>query len=534
MGDSISINGPIITEYFTRLEHVRKHDNQEYMRLAKELFEISKDSSNPDLKSCANAYLGDAYCMYDNYFKALYYLSSSINDLSKTDEFKLTARAYNELGITYRTQGQYVYALENYLNAVNTAREHGLFLQEAISCSNLASLCQDMDAYTDSATYHQRCLECCENIENEGFRDDLLQCEYCMITMLNIVMGEYEKASETFSKLKAIIDKNPSYADRFDVNICYWFYYSAMGEKTLMDKYKKLCIESFYACDEFVTYYSEIVDFVKKMFQDKEYEELEKIFARIDENKVDGELINLHMIMSQYKIYMYKELNDVEKVMKAGYDYFVYDSMKKEDTKKSFMTALTLKVELAEERTTNLFLTEAAETDALTGLANRAKLNSVIDELFVMADKEKKNLGVEMMDVDYFKKINDNYGHAKGDELLMAIGKSFKELVNEKIFVARYGGDEFVVYYYDMTDEEIMKYAGKIREKIKKIGRNLRLGELSVSQGIVNRIPDPLNRAWDYLNSADYALYYVKNHGKAGATIIHKRTDLDSKDCKIA
>lgn len=534
MDNVISLKDPVIIEYFDKLETVRKRDNDEYMRLSKELYELSRDSGNVDLKSCAAAILGDAYTMFDNYFKALYYLSSCINDLVKTDEYRLISRAYNELGIIYRTQGQYVYSLENYLNAAETSREHGLNLQEAVACSNLASLCQDMGAYSESITYHERCLECSQKVEIEDFRDDLMQVEYCMLTMIYVIIGDSEMASDSFSKLQKIIDKYPGFFDRFEVSICYWFYYSNKGIKEEIEKSKKRCIEAFFACDEYVTYYSEIVDFVKMMYRDKEYEVLEKIFARIDENKVDGELINLHLIMSMYKINMYKELNDMDKMMKAGYDYFVYDSMKKEDTKKSFMTALTLKVELDKQKTTNLFLSEAAETDALTGLPNRAKLNAVIDELFVMADKEKKNLGVEMMDVDYFKHINDNYGHAKGDELLTAIGKSFKELVNEKIFVARYGGDEFVVYYYDMTDQEIMWISQKIKEKIKKIGVSLGLGELSVSQGIVNHVPEPLNRAWDYLNSADYALYYVKEHGRAGATLIHKRTDLDAGDCKIA
>ena len=63
-----------------------------------------------------------------------------------------------------------------------------------------------------------------------------------------------------------------------------------------------------------------------------------------------------------------------------------------------------------------------------------------------------------------------------------------------------------------------------IREAASKIG----LENLSISQGIVNHVPRPMNRAWDYMNAADLALYYVKNHGKANARLIHRATEIET------
>ena len=146
----------------------------------------------------------------------------------------------------------------------------------------------------------------------------------------------------------------------------------------------------------------------------------------------------------------------------------------------------------------------------------------------MLANNEGKTLAVEMMDIDFFKEVNDTYGHAKGDELLVMLANILKSVEDDKIFVARYGGDEFIIYYYDMTDEQIKEVARHIQKSIEIAGEALGIGKVTVSQGIVNHIPRPLNRAWDYMNAADLALYFVKNHGKANARIIHRATELET------
>jgi predicted signal transduction protein with EAL and GGDEF domain len=61
-----------------------------------------------------------------------------------------------------------------------------------------------------------------------------------------------------------------------------------------------------------------------------------------------------------------------------------------------------------------------------------------------------------------------------------------------------------------------------------EVGAKMGLEGFSVSQGIVNHPPRPMNRAWDYLNAADLALYFVKNHGKASARLVHRATELET------
>lgn len=533
MEELLSKNSPSVVELIKKINSVRQIDDEQHIDLACDLFDMAQELGNEDLKDYASCTLGDACCQNDQFAQALFYINAGIDGLKKTDEYILISRAYNELGLIYRSQGHVIKSLENYMLSIDMAREHRLYIQEAITCSNFAALCEEMGANYQALEYRYRAIECCEFIEDEVLRDELLASQYAYMVKLYTVLKDYDQAKLFMNEIDQAIARQDGFEETFDIAIGKWSYYNAVGDQKNNELYKKECTADFYECTEYVVYYDELVTYVNLMLKDREFTELQKIFDRIDDIEINDEMMNLHLHIATSKIAMYKELGDRDSMMMAGYEYYTYNSRKIEDSKKSFVTTLRLKSELAQQKTTNLFLSAAAQTDILTGLANRSKLNTVIDELFIMASKDCKSLGVEMMDVDYFKHINDNYGHAKGDALLSSMGKFFrKNLVTDRVFIARYGGDEFVLYYYDMTDEEILEVAEKIQNQIPIIGKELEIGDVSVSQGIVNNVPEPSKRAWDYLNVADYALYFVKEHGKASIKLVHGRADLAGEDKK--
>ncbi len=532
MEEVFSKQSPEVIELINKIEEVRKVDNVKHLDLACDLFDLAQENGNEDLKDYASCVLGDACCNNKDFSQAFYYLSSSISGLVKTDEYQLICRCYNELGIIYRSMGNFITSEESYINSIDIARAHRLYVQEAIACSNFATLCEEMDAFQDSIEYHYRGVECCGFIEEPEVKVDLLIGEYALITKLYVILQKLDDAQRVIEEMEGLVSANPSYDDYIEVNIARWYYHHARGEADLTAKYKAKCISAFYKCDDFVTYFDETQALVNMMLIDEEYEELEKIFKHIDNQKLDDEMVNLSIHLERFKVAMYEKRGQKQQMMECAYKYFQLHSKQSEENKKSFTTTLRLRAELVQQKTRNMFLSAAAETDPLTGIANRFKVNTVIDELFTWANNEGKSLGVEMMDIDHFKQVNDTYGHAMGDQVLKEMGNVLRKVEDEKVFVARYGGDEFILYYYDMTDEEIIKIVRYIRESMAQVGKDLEIGELTVSQGIVNHLPRPMNRAWDYLNAADLALYYVKNHGKANARLIHRATDLQTQEWK--
>ena len=143
--------------------------------------------------------------------------------------------------------------------------------------------------------------------------------------------------------------------------------------------------------------------------------------------------------------------------------------------------------------------------DPLTGLYNRRYLEEYLNNFLKEVKRGKRTFILALIDIDYFKKINDIYGHNIGDKLLQWFSNLLKNNLRDVDIIGRYGGDEFVVLFLDMTNEEIEKFATTIQCKLKTYQANF-----TVSQGYANTIPQLQMKQWDYLTKADEMLYQVK------------------------
>ncbi|RIW31866.1 GGDEF domain-containing protein [Bacillus salacetis] len=160
-------------------------------------------------------------------------------------------------------------------------------------------------------------------------------------------------------------------------------------------------------------------------------------------------------------------------------------------------------------------LEEMANTDYLTGLPNRRKIDQ---ELILALDKQQK-LAIIYLDIDYFKQINDTYGHTAGDRLLKEFTVKTLEVIGEKDFLGRWGGEEFMLILNDRDLEHAYLLAEKIRKEISE-NQFEHLDTLTASFGVTERLAgDTLDTL---LNRADKALYEAKNRGRNRVVSINK------------
>ena len=158
--------------------------------------------------------------------------------------------------------------------------------------------------------------------------------------------------------------------------------------------------------------------------------------------------------------------------------------------------------------------------DALTGLPNRAYWHSYAEDALAKAIRNGTTFGVEILDIDFFKSVNDTYGHIEGDYYLVHVADALSSLVqeNEDEFAARYGGDEFVLVYTGKTDEEIRQMMAHLKSNMERIAlpgtSPVGVDYITLSQGCCHCVPETKNRLWDYLAMADKLLYQVKKDGK--------------------
>ncbi|MDX8378324.1 MAG: diguanylate cyclase [Mariprofundales bacterium] len=167
---------------------------------------------------------------------------------------------------------------------------------------------------------------------------------------------------------------------------------------------------------------------------------------------------------------------------------------------------------------------EMSICDGLTGLYNRRYLNNHIKELWQRCEREKQPLSVLLADADNFKAINDNYGHDRGDEVLIVLADVFRSCQRKGDIVARYGGEEFVCVMPDTPLEEAVKIAEQMRAKIAAHAYNWTTTSVTLSIGVSCSLDASIENQHTLLKAADKAMYAAKIQGKNQVVCFNKLT----------
>ncbi|MEY8709805.1 diguanylate cyclase domain-containing protein [Mangrovibacter phragmitis] len=176
------------------------------------------------------------------------------------------------------------------------------------------------------------------------------------------------------------------------------------------------------------------------------------------------------------------------------------------------MTQLMLKLYMDNMR-------EVAWLDGLTGLYNRRRFDEMLKQHWLLCRREQRPLAIIMLDVDFFKRFNDNYGHQKGDDCLRAIAIALKGTLRRPMdMVFRYGGEEFTCLL-PLTDlAGAQERASAILNAIKALQIPHATSRVSpfvtISIGIACTIPEQEKGEEDLLNHSDQALYQSKSDGR--------------------
>ncbi len=166
----------------------------------------------------------------------------------------------------------------------------------------------------------------------------------------------------------------------------------------------------------------------------------------------------------------------------------------------------------------NQKLAELSITDGLTGLANRRRFDEVLPAESARAQRTGQLLAILMIDIDWFKKYNDLYGHQAGDACLARVASVLKGSARRPSdLVARYGGEEFIVISADTDTDQAGKLADALRGAVAELGiphaESLH-GKITISIGFAADVPDQENGGDALLKRADMALYRAKDAGR--------------------
>ena len=176
-------------------------------------------------------------------------------------------------------------------------------------------------------------------------------------------------------------------------------------------------------------------------------------------------------------------------------------------------------------------LRDSTLQDPMTGLHNRRFLEEYVETLVASVQRKSTHVAILMLDLDYFKMVNDTYGHDAGDAVLKALSTVLKQSVRNSDLVIRYGGEEFLIILIDSAGTVADQVAEKIRQAVEEL--KVKVGGIELNKTIsigISDFPNDSETFWQAVKFADIALYQAKEQGRN--RVIRFQPDMwaDTKD----
>jgi len=250
-----------------------------------------------------------------------------------------------------------------------------------------------------------------------------------------------------------------------------------------------------------------------------------KVSARLDDSvelaigsRNDEPLLNdiFEKLLSQIKTTDLQEIYN--KWVAVEQDPIIDYSMLKQVIVVFLLVSLAYLFHYIKLKKLNLQLQILSTTDKLTGLYNRVKMDAVLIEKKAELDRYNHSFSLILLDIDFFKQINDKYGHVSGDRILIAFAELLKSNIRATDFVARWGGEEFLILCPNTNAIDAMELAQKLLKSVKQHDFS-EVEDLSFSAGVFEftRHTD----IEDALKNVDKALYLSKECGRNQVTVYH-------------
>jgi len=239
--------------------------------------------------------------------------------------------------------------------------------------------------------------------------------------------------------------------------------------------------------------------------------------------KMDGVEVSKKIREQKWNEYIYiimltvkNQQKDIRTGFAAGVDDYItkpFDTLELKARLQTGKRIISLQNQLLESQKK---LREIATHDALTNLSNRYEILNVLQDEFHRSLREKKPVSTVMLDIDFFKNINDTYGHNVGDEVLVEVALRLKKILRRYDKVGRYGGDEYLVVLPNCSLRDATRIAERLRRAVSQGKIETESGRLAVtiSVGCASSDNASIQSIENLVKSSDKAMYHAKNMGR--------------------
>jgi diguanylate cyclase (GGDEF)-like protein len=511
----------------------RAHMSEGFFGSSNRLLKRAKEIGDPNLLGYSYYYVADAYYLLStDYKKFNTNLLKAIELLQECGDMEHLARCYNLLGIDALKHGNPEVALDFYFNALKYCDD----IEETSSIPgfvmfNIGQIYLNNGDIKQALQYVKQAYKGIrKNRTDSLYYRNLLYC-YCFQADCYIALDKPDSVEKCLTGIDQLEQDSKVSRELFQdlpVLDTKMRAHHFLKQKDLYEKYADMLSYQMqnnkFPLDSVEDIYQTCRFFIKV----GRFGEVDRVIKNLERSLTDLNIANLRKGYAKLKIEFFDKMGRDKDKATALLEYYESSLEQEKESIANYKFFMNIRSRLSSIEKENRILVRQAETDPLTGLGNRYSLNKYADTAFEYAYANQKSLAVEILDVDNFKHYNDTYGHQVGDECLKSIAEAINNVckVRPTVKAFRYGGDEFVLVYEDMTDAQIMECATSLRDQV----ASMRFGvtkkgdkgtSVTISQGIRNSIPSETNKLWDYMYAADNALYEVKEHKKGEVVLLH-------------
>lgn len=516
----------VVRQWIDQVLANREIDAGLTLKYSRDIIAYGEKTGDCKLMGFGYYYCGETYYGLNDGTHFFDAMSSALSNLNQAGEWEMMVRCYNFLGIAALNRGNIPIALDYYLNGLHYCKSCHLQELTILLNVNLGVLYIECERYKDA----EDALECAYNVLQEQPGQECyysyLFCIYGNLSKCLVLENRMEQAAHIIERVHTLLWKYGDDLDRLPVCCVEALYYHRCGmtdqRNAMIDDISRMIPSNLNVLDFFYDFYT----YCLMLLETEKEEAFWQILDMLEPLVRNFHIINLQLKVISLKIKFYRKHDiNAEYLQACGLYYELSERMETENRNMANnVISLRKNLELVENARARAeeekkILKQRSQIDSLTGMANRFLLNECSGEMFDEAKENGQSLTVEILDIDYFKELNDNYGHQEGDRCLIRVAQAIQKIADQKHgFAARYGGDEFVVIYEGMTRQQSMEAAKELKQAIMDLKLEHRhskaLPIVTVSQGLCCGVPRDEDHIGDFLHTADDMLYRVKNFSR--------------------
>lgn len=468
--------------------------------------------------------LGVCYFYLARYEQALENFKNGLDLSRRLQDKNLETSILNNIGEIYRELNRTEEALDYYFNALDKSEELGIKRNISVVSMNIGHIHNFTGEYHEALQYYNKSLLIIKEIQDDISRGEVL----AKIGEVHERLNNKEEALEFYKESLRVLEECENGFYQVDTLISLGSYYIKQKEFGAGMDYlnKALSVAGEINADRKVyrahlllsECYEECGDYAKALHHHKRFHDIER---RVITDNLEEKL---KIIIVEYKLDKLQKESEIYRLRNIEL------KQKNEDIESKIMQLAVTNERLSDEATqriqlqlhleqANKKLEHLSYIDELTGIPNRRRFNEVIKDQWNQCLKESKPLSVIILDIDFFKKYNDNYGHLQGDDCLKEVAKTLAgTITNSFHFIGRFGGEEFGIILPGAGYEFGMMIAEQMRISIEALhivhGYSAVSPYITISLGVATVLPEK-NMNWrNLINVSDKQLYKAKEEGR--------------------